>query len=255
MEIPKIIHYIWLGGNPKSEEINRAINTWRKHAPEFKIVEWNEIKLKRLMEDDVFYQNALSNHNYAYASDQARLEILKKYGGVYMDTDMHLLVDPCEYLADRELVLCFQNTSNLNDEVIETSFIACIPNFPLITELLDVYKNMTYDVQNLTPNSELLGPLIFKKYRLDHNKRTQSRLEDKVIIYSSDIFWQPTFKSVAIHVGLKSWGELNSRDKIRIFLRKRINNRLEASIFQLGSNSILLLNKIKRKLKHRGEKN
>lgn len=248
MEIPKIIHYIWLGKNPQNEEIKKAISTWRKHAPEYKIIEWNEEKLKELMKNDTFYYSALKDHNYAYASDQARLEILKKYGGIYMDTDMHLLVDPYKFMKNRELVLCFQNTSNPQDEVIETSFMACVPNFSLISELLNVYKNMSYDAQNLIPNSELLGPIIFQKYRLNHNKKTQVRLENKVIIYSCDRFWQPTFKSVAVHVGLKSWGSLNNRDKTRIFLRKRINNRLEATVFQLGSSSIRLLHKIKQKI-------
>ena len=85
--IPKIIHYIWLGGE-KDEIVQKAIHTWKKRAPEFRIIEWN----------------ALKDKNYAIASDYARLSILKKYGGVYMDTDMFLLANPSNLLTNKDLV-------------------------------------------------------------------------------------------------------------------------------------------------------
>lgn len=245
MEIPLVIHYIWLGNNLKSKEVKSSINTWKKHAKNFKIIEWDEEKLKKLMIDDEFYQAALEDHNYAYASDQARLEILKRYGGVYMDTDMNLLTNPLPFLKNRELVLCFQNTTNPSDEVIETSFMACVPNHPLILNLLDIYKNITYNSQRLTPNSELLGPVIFQEYELNHNKKNQIKDNGDAVFYSCERFWQPTYKSVAVHVGLKSWGKLNKRDKVRILLRKNIKNRVQAGFFQLGSNLIRVLSKIK----------
>lgn len=40
--IPKVIHYCWFGKNPKSDLINRCIESWRKYCPEYQIIEWNE---------------------------------------------------------------------------------------------------------------------------------------------------------------------------------------------------------------------
>ena len=40
--IPKIIHYVWVGGNPKPKNIQRCMKTWRKHLKDYKIIEWNE---------------------------------------------------------------------------------------------------------------------------------------------------------------------------------------------------------------------
>lgn len=238
MNIPQTIHYVWLGNNPKNKLVKDSINTWKKHARGFKIIEWNESMLKELMKDDAFYHEALKDHNYAFASDCARLEILKKYGGVYLDTDMHLLRNPFKFLKDRKLVLCFQVSNHPQDEIIETSFMACVPNHPLILEMLKIYKDMHYDKDKLVPNSELLGPLVFKKYDLDHSKKTQLRCNGEAIIYNWDMFWQPSYKSVAIHVGLKAWGSHTRRDKLRIMLRQNINNRFEACLFQIGSNII-----------------
>ena len=44
--IPKIIHYCWFGGNPKSEKIQQCIESWKKYCPDFEIIEWNESNAK-----------------------------------------------------------------------------------------------------------------------------------------------------------------------------------------------------------------
>ena len=40
--IPKIIHYVWVGGNPKPKNIQKCMKTWSKHLKDYQIIEWNE---------------------------------------------------------------------------------------------------------------------------------------------------------------------------------------------------------------------
>lgn len=40
--IPKTIHYIWFGKNPKPEIVLKCIESWKKYLPDYKIIEWNE---------------------------------------------------------------------------------------------------------------------------------------------------------------------------------------------------------------------
>ena len=40
--INKVIHYCWFGRNPKSDLINRCIESWKKYCPDYEIIEWNE---------------------------------------------------------------------------------------------------------------------------------------------------------------------------------------------------------------------
>ena len=40
--IPKKIHYCWFGGNPLPESAKRYIKTWKKHCPDYEIIELNE---------------------------------------------------------------------------------------------------------------------------------------------------------------------------------------------------------------------
>ena len=64
MSIPKIIHYCWFGKNPKSELINRCIESWKNFCPDFKIIEWNESNF------DIGYceytKQAYENKKYAF---------------------------------------------------------------------------------------------------------------------------------------------------------------------------------------------
>lgn len=41
-KIPKVIHYVWVGGKEKPGLAIKCINSWKKYLPDYKIVEWNE---------------------------------------------------------------------------------------------------------------------------------------------------------------------------------------------------------------------
>ena len=36
--IPKIIHYVWVGNNPKPKDIKKCMKTWKKHLKDYKII-------------------------------------------------------------------------------------------------------------------------------------------------------------------------------------------------------------------------
>lgn len=38
--IPKIIHFVWVGGAPKPDLVLQCINTWRRFCPDYTIMEW-----------------------------------------------------------------------------------------------------------------------------------------------------------------------------------------------------------------------
>ena len=40
--IPKIIHYCWFGRAPLPDKAQKCIESWRKHCPDYTILEWNE---------------------------------------------------------------------------------------------------------------------------------------------------------------------------------------------------------------------
>ena len=56
--IPKKIHYIWLGGKPKSNFSNICINSWYEKLNDYEIIEWNEdnLNLDQLCEKNAFFR-------------------------------------------------------------------------------------------------------------------------------------------------------------------------------------------------------
>ena len=71
MSIPKVIHYCWLGGNPKPESVQKCIASWRKYCPDYEIKEWNEINLDISM--NAYTQQAYEAKAWGFVPDYLRL--------------------------------------------------------------------------------------------------------------------------------------------------------------------------------------
>lgn len=97
-KIPKVIHYIWVGGAKKPESVEKYIATWREHCPDYEIIEWNEqnynIQLNR------YAREAYSAKKWAFVTDYMRLDILDQFGGIYMDSDVEVLKNLDDFLKD-----------------------------------------------------------------------------------------------------------------------------------------------------------
>lgn len=87
--IPKLIHYCWLGGAPKPERVIKCIDSWKKHCPDYKIVEWNENNLD--ISVNKFTLQAYEKKAWGFVPDYLRLMIVYNYGGIYLDTDVQMV--------------------------------------------------------------------------------------------------------------------------------------------------------------------
>lgn len=87
--IPKKIHYCWFGRGKMSKKAQMCINSWKKHCPDYELIEWNEDNY------DV-YQNAYTSYlynekKYAFLSDYVRLQKVYEEGGIYFDVDVEVI--------------------------------------------------------------------------------------------------------------------------------------------------------------------
>ena len=83
--IPKIIHYCWFGKGPMPDLAVKCIESWHKYMPDWEYILWNEDNFD--ISSYPYTQEAYDAKKYAFVSDVARLEALKKFGGVYFDVD------------------------------------------------------------------------------------------------------------------------------------------------------------------------
>ena len=97
--IPKIIHYIWLGGAPLPPLAERCIASWREHMPSWQIMRWDENNFD-IAAAPLYVRQAYEARKYAFVSDYVRLWALEQYGGLYMDVDFEVF-RPFDDLMDR----------------------------------------------------------------------------------------------------------------------------------------------------------
>ena len=140
--IPKVIHYCWFGGNPLSDIALSCINSWKKYCPDYEIIQWNEKNYN--IENNLYAKEAYEEKNWAFVSDYARLDIIYRNGGIYLDTDVELIKSLDNLLGDS----CFL--------ALETSgYIATGLGFGAekgslaIKKMLDQYEGIHY---KLAPN-------------------------------------------------------------------------------------------------------
>ena len=86
--IPKKIHYVWVGNNPKPKEVLKCINTWKKYMPEYEIIEWNEKNFN--INSHPYVMNAYKEKKWAFVSDYIRMYAIYNQGGIYFDTDIEV---------------------------------------------------------------------------------------------------------------------------------------------------------------------
>ncbi len=88
-QIPKKIHYMWLGKKPLPVNLQKCIDSWRKYCPDYEIVQWDESNYD--ISKNNYMRQAYEQEAYGFVPDYARLDILYEQGGIYMDTDVEVI--------------------------------------------------------------------------------------------------------------------------------------------------------------------
>lgn len=193
--IPKKIHYCWFGGNPKSEIIEKCIASWKKHCPDWEIKEWNESNYD--VNAHPYTKEAYEAKKWAFVSDVARLEIIYREGGLYMDTDVELLA-PLDFVKDCDALFAFE--TNLN---IATGLgFAAVQGHPSVQEMLSCYANKHFIVNgkpDLSPCPAKNTDALRNQY-LQFKRDGTAQFFDGVRILSGDEYY-----TLAYHHGTKSW--------------------------------------------------
>lgn len=192
-KIPKIIHYCWVGGNPKPQSVLYCIESWKKYCPDYQIIEWNENNYDFTKNE--YMHQAYEAKKWGFVPDYARLDIVYEHGGIYLDTDVEM-VRPFDELLENESFFGFEDTGE------GTYFVACGLGFGaakhnhLIRKLRDYYDNVSFlnpdGSLNLTPAPRHNTP-VFAQYGVQMNNQLQNI--DGNIFYPAEYFCPKIFKT------------------------------------------------------------
>lgn len=225
--IPKIIHYVWLGGKPLPLEVKDCIKTWKDIMPDYTIKQWNETNFN--CDAIPWVKQAINNKMWAFAADYIRLYALYTEGGVYMDTDVAIIKSLTPFLQYSFFSACevhkgFDkkelNSNYLPKTVgkavsgfgILSALIAAEKNNSLIKDCLGYYNNNNFILDDNSLNVKIIIPDILGieavKYGFIYQDRDQ-QLQDNMIIFNSKVFVSRkdyiTNQVYAIHYNEGSW--------------------------------------------------
>ena len=191
MSIPKIIHYCWFGGKPLPKKSRKLIATWEKNLPDYEIRRWDETTFDVTASE--YVKAAYDAGKYAFVSDYVRLCALKKYGGIYLDTDIEVVRDFSPLLGENSAVFGFES-----GEKVMTAFIAAEPDHPVIEEFLYRYANKTFDAADLEPNTVALTDIL-RRRGLEINNRMQ-RIGGDMAVFPLDYFQAFDFSRAVLRI-------------------------------------------------------
>ncbi|TXD47758.1 glycosyltransferase family 32 protein [Polaribacter sp. IC073] len=167
--IPKIIHYCWFGPKPIPELELKCIESWKKYLPDYQLMFWDEKTFD--VNSHIFSMQAYETKHYAFVSDFVRAFALKKYGGVYLDTDLEVLSNFSSILEGKEVVLGFENKT-----FVGTAFMASVKDHFIFNQFYLYYTNLSFvnsdgGVEIVANPSILAG--ILKEIKIELNGQDQ----------------------------------------------------------------------------------
>ncbi len=205
--IPKKIHYFWFGGNPLNDLTKKCIESWKKYAPDYEIIEWNESNCD-VYEND-YVKEAYEHKKWAFVADYFRIKVIYEQGGFYMDTDMELKKS-LDYLR-LDNIFFPQETNNVN-----ACIFGSIPKHPLLKEWLETYQNDHFVKKDgtLDMNRTIvirLTEVLKKHYKIKYRCYNQ-KIAPYFTLYSPDVLLIDVFnnQNIAVHHYDATWWDVKT---------------------------------------------
>ena len=152
--IPKIIHYCWFGKGPMSGTALKCIESWHKHMADWEYMLWNEDNFDVLSYP--YTHEAYDAKKYAFVSDVARLEALKRFGGIYFDVDFEVY-KPFDDLLHNEAFAGFEGSKH---NPVMMGVLASVPGGEWVSKQLERYQGRHFIVDgkpDLTTNVRFIS--------------------------------------------------------------------------------------------------
>lgn len=227
--IPKKIHYIWFGRNPKSELILRCIDSWKRFFPDYEIIEWNEDNYN--IDKCAYVREAYDAKKWAFASDYARFDIIWEHGGIYLDTDVEFLKPLPDFLLNQEAFSGYESNGNINPGLIY----AAPPGFSITRELMEEYEKMHFvqDGKIVCKTVNMVTTEVLERH--EPLKKNTFQVIHGLALYPSGFFCgydldvgeydiQP--ETISVHHYAGTWAKKTLKMRLQTFFKKAIGIRL-----------------------------
>ena len=138
-QIPKKIWTYWDDEEIKNKTVQLCIQSWKKYNPDYEVIVIHQKNLKDYIDLDV--KSMKMNDGPARESDIIRLNILQKYGGVWVDASI-LMTAPLDFTTEEYEFYGYKIDAFISKKgipVIESWFFATVPGGKFITAWRDEF--------------------------------------------------------------------------------------------------------------------
>lgn len=236
--IPKIIHYVWLGG-VMPETYQNYIDGWKKLMPDYEFMRWSADNFD--FSQCKYATEAYEHKKYSFIADYIRVAVLEEYGGIYLDTDVEV-IKPFDDLLENEFFLGFENDANVG-----TAVLGSIPHHALLKTMLDLYHTKSFlkrGKPDLTTNTMYFTLFLLSDFGMIIRPFVQDLTDkegNKVKVFSTDYFAplnfntkkeERTANTYSVHRYANSWSSksLKLGQSMANGLRKIVGKRIFAAL-------------------------
>ena len=111
----------------------KCLKSWKKYCPDYEIVRWDESNTN--LNENAYIEEAYKAKKWAFVTDYVRLNVLYKYGGIYMDTDVELIKPIDDFVIEKAFTGFESNGGAI------TGILASEKELNIFKELLSYYEN------------------------------------------------------------------------------------------------------------------
>lgn len=234
MAIPKVIHYCWFGKGDKPDIFKKCYESWKKFCWDYEIKEWNEDNFD--INYNSYTMEAYKSGKWAFISDVARLYVLYKEGGIYVDIDVEFIRPIDELLACKGF-MGYECVSEQGIHLIATGLIlGAERKQSFIKDLLDDYEGRHFIMSNGEYNTiactKVNTEAIERRYAFQADGKYRE-FEDGVVLYPQEYFCPKNYidekltiseKAYSIHHYAATW--LSEKQKKEIRLKRIMGTKL-----------------------------
>lgn len=170
MRIPKTIHTFWFSDNPLPQKYKECLESWRLFCPDYEIRIWNLSSYDA--GDCRFFWEAIDAEKWAFASDFARVDVIYRFGGIYMDLDVEL-IKPLDDLLYNDAYMSFESL----DRVECGSGLGATPHNHILGEIRDEYMCIPF-VKNDGSFDQTTCPVRYSSIMNKHGLKPNGSFQD-----------------------------------------------------------------------------
>jgi mannosyltransferase OCH1-like enzyme len=160
VEIPKIIHRVWIGSKPKPSLV---MNTWLEINPGLQYEFWDEERIERefpgLMNEPII-KNC---DEISGKVDVIRIYILRKYGGIYVDADTIALKPIPDEIFNHKMFLAFESEME-RGSLVNNCVIGCIKGYYVLDMIINEYNKYHQSIHGKIESVVYYSPGFFTNF-------------------------------------------------------------------------------------------